>query len=376
MLSMTDEALPEADCIEGAPHPRRTAQLFGQAAAEAELLNAIASSRLHHAWLLSGPRGIGKATLAWRAARYLLAEPGDADPSGLFGETPGPATLDVAPDHPVARRLEALSEPGLLLIRRAWDHDRKRLKSQITVDEVRRLNGFFGLSASGGGRRIVIVDAADDMNTSAANALLKVLEEPPKGAVLFLVSHQPARLLPTIRSRCREIRLAPLAPEALGAALEQAGLPGDDLVALTAISGGSAGEAIRLIEQGGLALYDDLLEILKTCPQLDRSAVARLVDKATARGADDRLDLTVRLLDLALARLARRGTGLAPDQNAAQSESDLMARLSPDIAAARAWATLQQELGERIAHGRAVNIDAAALLTDAFLRVNETARQT
>ena len=218
--------LPEADRAAGAPHPRHTVQLFGQDAAEAAFLDATREGRRHHAWLVTGARGVGKATLAWRIARHLRA--GQDDGPGLFGEATAPATLDIPPEHPVARRMAALSDPGTLLIRRAWDADRKRLKAQITVDEVRKLNGFFGLSATDDGTRVVIVDSADEMNTSAANAILKVLEEPPQNAVLLLVSHQPSRLLPTIRSRCRTLACKTLGPEDMALALANAGFDAGD----------------------------------------------------------------------------------------------------------------------------------------------------
>ena len=371
---MNDDDLPQADQADGAPHPRETEKLFGHDAIETEVLAALTGDRSHHGWLLTGPRGIGKATLAWRMARFLLAQaPADA---GLFGEAPAPTSLDIDPSHPVAHRIAALSEPGCLLIRRAWDHDRKKLKAQITVDEVRKLNSFFGLSATDGGRRVVIVDSADEMNPSAANALLKVLEEPPKGATLILISHQPARLLPTIRSRCRVLRMAPLDADALAQALAQADVAPESPDALSALSGGSAGDALRVIAEDGIALYAQIIALLGTCPQIDRSAIATLAEKATARGAEARLDLLVRLLDLALARLARTGAGHLPTPEACAGEADLMIRLSPNPTAAKNWAVLQQELGARIGHGRAVNIDPQSLLMDAFLRIAETSRQT
>ena len=191
----------EPDRLPGAPHPRETAVLFGQAAAEARFLEAAATGRIHHAWAITGPRGTGKATLAWRIARHLVA--GATAP-----------TLDMPPGHPVFRQLAALASPQLFLCRRPWDDKAERLRTAITVDEIRALTAFFHLSAADGGRRVAIVDAADELNTAAANALLKILEEPPARAVLLLVSHRPAALLPTIRSRTRELRLAPLAPDA------------------------------------------------------------------------------------------------------------------------------------------------------------------
>lgn len=365
-----DDALPEADRAEGAPHPRHTLRLFGQEEAEAEALAAFTTGRPHHAWLLTGPKGVGKATLAWRMARFLLAEaPADA---GLFGDSPAPTSLDVPDENPVARRLAALSEPGCLLIRRAWDPDRKRLKAQITVDEVRRLNGFFGLSSAGGGRRVVIVDSADEMNPSAANALLKVLEEPPARAILILISHQPARLLPTIRSRCRTLRLKPLAPEALASALEQAGTEAPDQTMLAELAGGSAGEALRLAAFDGPEIYGRIVGLMGQAPEMDRQAARALVDGVAARGAEERLAMAVRLLNLALARLARIGAGMAPTESAAQGEMDAWAKLALAAPPSR-WADLQQEISARLGHGLAVNVDPASLLLDALLRVNEAA---
>lgn len=368
---MTDDALPEADRAEGAPHPRHTEKLFGQSDAESSFLSAVAEGRRHHAWLLTGPRGVGKATLAWRMARYLRTAV-DTGPS-LFGEPDVTSTLDVSPDHPVVRQMSALADPGTLLIRRAWDSDKKRLKAQITVDEVRKLNAFFGMSLPDGGTRVVIVDSADEMNASAANALLKVLEEPPTGAILLLISHQPARLLPTIRSRCRTLRLSPLSPDDLSGALHQAGFEISETAALAELASGSAGDALRLITEDGHALYADLIALLGTAPAIDRQAARKIAEAAAARGAEQRLALLRRLLDLALVRIARTAAGHAPLQEAAPGEADVLVKLA-SLAAARNWAELQQSITQRLGHGLAVNVDPSSLLMDAFLQINETAR--
>ncbi|MGC1487209.1 MAG: DNA polymerase III subunit delta', partial [Albidovulum sp.] len=290
---MSDPDIPEPDRVEGAPHPRDTAQLFGQAAAEAAFLDAFNSGRLHHGWLMTGPRGVGKATLAWRIARFLLTTPvGEDEGPGLFGDAPAkPTNIDTDPDHPVARRILAGAEPGLFLLRRAWDADKKRLKAVIGVDEVRRLKGFFQLSAADGGRRVAIVDDADEMNPSAANALLKLLEEPPAGVTLLLISHQPSGLLPTIRSRCRELRLATLEPEDLARCLTGAGAEVSDAAALGALSGGSAGAAIRLANLDGLATYAGIVALFTGLPRLDRSAALRLAEAGALRGQEARFDL-------------------------------------------------------------------------------------
>ncbi len=369
---MSDDA-PEPDRLPGAPHPRETPRLFGQDAAQAAFLDALGSGRLHHGWLITGPRGVGKATLAWKIAAHLIATPPD-DGGGLFGAPPPATSLELDPDHPVARRMQAGSEPGLFVLRPTVNEKTGKLRSEIVVDDVRRLHAFFGLSATEGGRRVVIVDAADAMNISAANALLKMLEEPPKDAVLLLVAHQPARLLPTIRSRCRELRLAPLGTEDMAAALAQAEIAVDNPTAVAALSGGSVGTAVRLIEGEGLGLYGALVKLAGSLPRMDRAQALALAEHAGARGQEARLDMMLDLIDLFLARLARTGaTGTPPGDQAAQGEATLMVRLAPNPQAGRAWAQLAQELGGRMRHGRAVNLDPSALLLDTLLRLETPA---
>ena len=368
--------LPEPDRAPGAPHPRAAPALIGQDQAQARFLEAFNSGRLHHGWLITGPRGVGKATLAWAIARFLIASPPDG--GGLFGASPAPATsLDIGPDHPVAHRVAALSEPGLFLLRRGVDDKARppRLRSVITVDEVRKLRNFFALSAPGGGRRVVIVDAADEMNPNAANALLKLLEEPPENAVLLLVAHQPMRLLPTIRSRCRELRLGRLAPDDLAAVLRQTGADTTAGPALLELADGSAGEALTLASLEGPALYARLVAVLAGAPGYDRAGAHALANACAGRPAEARYRLTLRLVRILLARLARHGAGLPPGQEAAPGEAALLARLAPDAHAARRWAALEQELSARAAHAVAVNLDPAALILDMVFRINETAAQ-
>ena len=368
----SDEDLPRADQAPGAPHPRETPQLFGQSQAESAFLTAFNSDRLHHGWLLTGPQGIGKATLAWRIARFLLATP--PAETGLFGAPPPVAPLDVSPDHPVAHRIQALAEPGLAAISRSYN-DKGKLRGQIVVDDIRTLNRFFGLTATDGGRRVVIIDAADDMNTSAANALLKMLEEPPARTTLLLISHQPSRLLPTIRSRCRSLRLSPLSPEDMQKALSQSGAePPANPDHLAALAGGSVGVALRLLNLGGLQIYSELVQILASMPQLDRPRAMALAEAAAQRGASERFELLLTLIDVALARLARTGaTGTPPVPQAAADEATVLTRLSPTPQAARAWAELAAVVTSRARHGQAVNLDPAALVLDTVFKMQKTA---
>lgn len=372
-MSNTDQSTPLSDKIEGAPHPAQTIRIFGQEAAENEFLDVFAASRLHHGWLISGPRGVGKATLAWQITKFLLATPNHNQDVGLFGDPPKSSqTLQISSDHPVSRRILAGSEPGVFPLRPAYDEKRKRHKQMITIDEVRKLKSFFGLSSTEAGRRIVIVDCAEDMNPSAANALLKILEEPPKNAFLFLISHQPARLLPTIRSRCRELRLSRLNKPSMVQALEAADIHFDTSQqdALTKLSGGSIGEAVRILNMQGLPLYQSIIDIFGSLPRLDNKKVHALADKFSGRGTSPEFELFISLFEIALNRLALNGARIKAFEHIdPYGEPQVFNRLSPDHLAARKWAELAQTASQRLRHGRTVNLDPTALILDTFFKV-------
>lgn len=367
--------LPPPDQAPGAPHPRETTRIFGQSDAEADFLNAFNAGRLHHGWLLHGPRGVGKATLAWRIARFLLATPPATAEIGLFGAPPAPETIDIDPDHPVARRILAGADPGLAHIIRSANEKTGRMRDNIVVDDIRKLNRFFGLSATDGGHRVVIVDAADEMNSSAANALLKMLEEPPARTTILLVSHQPSRLLPTIRSRCRSLRLSPLNAADMQTALSATGIEmPSDTERLSALASGSVGDALRLTALGGLEIYAELIAILASLPQLDRPRALALAEAAAQRGASDRFELLLNLIDTAMSRLARTGaTGIPQIPEAAPDETQIFSRLAPTPDHARAWAGAAATITARTRHGRAVNLDPASLVLDTVFKMQETA---
>ncbi len=364
---MSEDLPPEPDAISGAPHPRHTARLFGQSAAQAAFLEAYNGGRMHHAWLVSGPKGVGKATLAWQIARFLLAQDGD----NLFGP---PGDLLVDPATPVVSRMAALAEPRLLLCRRGWDEKKKRLKTVITVDEVRKLKGFFNLSATDGGWRVAIIDAADELNASAANALLKILEEPPDKVVILLVAHQPSKLLPTIRSRCRALRCTTLNEPAMAKALAQVGHAENMSPALASLSGGSPGQAIALLAGDGMKLYNQIIGLIATAPGLDRGLALALADKCAARGNESVYTLMLSLIDLALVRLARHGAGMAMVE-AATGELALAARLAGTELKSRVWADLQQVISAKTGHARAVNLDPGQVILDTFLQIDSAAKR-
>src|ERR1700730_13021738 len=195
----------QAETSTAIPHPRETLSLFGHREAELALLNAYRSGRIPHAWLIGGAQGIGKATLAYRMARFVLTHRNPLAPSVQQAET-----LAVDPSDSVARQITAGAHGGLLVLERGLN-DRGVLRTVITVDETRETISFFGSTAAVDGWRVCIVDTVDELNPNAANALLKILEEPPQQSLFLLVSHAPARVLPTILSRCRKLALRPLA---------------------------------------------------------------------------------------------------------------------------------------------------------------------
>ncbi len=266
----------ESDRVAGQPHPRETLALIGQNEALARAARAIRGGRPPQALLLAGPPGIGKATLAYRIARYLLSHGASEH---------GPADLGTAPGDQAAILTRAGAHPGLRVLKRGLHPETGKPMTILGVDEIRKLAGFFGLTSGAGGWRVAIVDTADEMNDAAANALLKVLEEPPSRAMLMLVAHAPSKLVATIRSRCQMLRLRPLDDDALAAELAER-LPdigSDDRRRLVALSGGSLGAALRLAGEDGLKLAAD---------------AERLVDRAAAPDFPATLSLAERIARL------------------------------------------------------------------------------
>jgi DNA polymerase-3 subunit delta' len=326
------------------PHPREVFTLQGHEAQEAAFESARARGRLHHAWLFTGLEGVGKATFAYRAARRLLGAP--ADPShGLLGADP---------EHPVSRQVLVRSHPDLLVLERVGEDGKPR--KVIPVDEARRLGEFFSKSPASAPHRVAIVDAADDLNANAANALLKTLEEPPPRGVLLVVSHSPGRLLATIRSRCRRLAFRSLDLEG-AAAFVQARLEVNDEEALrlSRMSGGAPGRAFSLAAGGALELDDAARDILHALPQVDESLALALADKF--RGGEG-----AQQFSLLFERLAERVHGFAVTRaGEGQGRLDRWAQ---------AWETLTRL--PREAEG--LNLDRADALFTALSELRDAAR--
>lgn len=310
MSKARTQDVPEPDRIAGFKHPRETYELIGQDVALSLASRAVRSGSLPQAWLISGPQGTGKATLAYRIARYLLKY-------GASEE--GPSDLTVPPNDIVSRQIEAGSHPGLLVLRRPLDEKTGKLKTVVGVDEIRKLGGFFGMTSGARGWRIAIVDSADEMNDNAANALLKILEEPPSRGLLMLVANAPGRLLPTIRSRCRRLDLKPLGAGDVSAALEWL-LPetdGKDRAVLASLAEGSLGFALRLSGEEGLKLAHEAEALLRQ-DMPDASALIALADRI-GRTEESALQFGAFLIQAVSRRIRERAKEGKGHRNAAEA---------------------------------------------------------
>lgn len=350
-----EEAPREPDQVGDWPLPRLQSAFVGHGAAEAELLDAYRSGRLHHALLLTGPEGIGKTTLAFRFARFVLAHP-----DHRAGEVGSAKDLSLPAEHPIFRQIATGAHPGLLHLRRPYDDKTKRFKGEITVDEVRRLVPYFGSTSADGGYRVVIVDVADDLNTNAANALLKSLEEPPSRALFLLVCHVPGRLLPTIRSRCRRLDLRPLDPDSLRRGLDEIGAAGGhdaqavDLAAT--LADGSLRRALMLLETGGVGLHGAVMEILDKLPALDVAAVYRLADRVAGSGGEEAYHLLIDLVSDWLSKKVRADAATVP---------------APALAG---WAEVWEKTAHAVGTAEAFNLDRKQVVLNLFHDIAEVDR--
>ena len=345
--------------------PRENPDLLGHTSAERELRRLAEAGRLPHAILLSGPRGIGKATLAFRFARFLFAV-GSAGDDGLAAD----------PESSVFRRVASGGHADLLTVERAYDPRRRRLRSDILVEDTRAIAGFFRLTSAEEGWRVVIVDGAEEMNRNAANALLKILEEPPRRGLLLLVSHSPGRLLPTVRSRCRHFPLKTLPrPVVLRLLTEyRPELAGPEAEALAGLAEGSIGRAIELADAGGLALYRSMLNMLAQVPQVVIADLYAFADKLARPDAEEAYRANAELLSQFLARMVADAAGrrLGSGETIAE-EGEVMQHLAGRADPLR-WADLRDRIDRDFADTDQLNLDRKQAILGAFFAIAELAR--
>ncbi|MBN8997020.1 MAG: DNA polymerase III subunit delta' [Rhizobiales bacterium] len=344
-MAAAEVEIPRVDALDNWPLPEAQESWFGGPEAERALLDAWRGGRMHHAWLIGGQKGIGKATLAYRFARFVLAHPDPRAPEVLQA-----TDLSLPEGHPVARRVAARAHPNLLALERPYDEKSKKLRTSVTVDEIRRTVPFFGSTGGEAGWRVAIVDPADDMNPNAANALLKVLEEPPARSLFLLVSNAPGRLLPTIRSRCRRLDLPSLPEATIATVLREHGEDGpeEDIALASALADGSLRRAILLLEENGLAIYRAFTRLAASLPGLDVTAMHAFADSVAGRGADDAWQGFLDLLGDWLGRRVRH-----------EPEPDPAAAVPAALAAVplARWAEVWEKARESAAEAEELNLD-------------------
>ncbi|MBL4597337.1 MAG: DNA polymerase III subunit delta' [Rhizobiaceae bacterium] len=281
-----------ADRIDELPDPSENMNLIGHGETLDLLADHLASGRMHHAWLLSGPKGIGKATTAFRFAGHVFRNSGN--------EVINPKFQKAEEGDLIESKIAKGGHPNLLHLSRPWDHKTKKFKTMLTVDEIRQTRKFFGMTPGEKGWRICIIDSADEMNANAANALLKILEEPPAQTLFMVISHAAGRLLPTIRSRCQMLPMKPLDPsDVLAIAGRFGALDGispKDQELVGQLSGGSVRRALVLLNLDGIALFRQIETILQTPQNPDWSKIHILASQLAPRAQDEKYRLFLELM--------------------------------------------------------------------------------
>jgi len=354
-MSREPSAPPESDRFPGAPHPRETLSFFGNEPAERALLDAYRGGRLAQAFILGGPEGIGKATLAWRFARFLQAHP---DPRAAAVQEA--RSLFVPAEAPAARRMTAQALPDVFSLRRAWNEKSRRHYTEIRVDDVREVTRAFHSASGVGGWRVAIVDTADELNRSSANALLKIIEEPPERSVFLFVAHRPARILATIRSRCRKLALEPLGEQDIAAATLSLGAPWADrpeadIRRAAQDARGSVRAALRLLDGEGAAFDSAIQAVLAALPRVDWNAVHALADRLTGRDNEEAFESFVRALHAFLDARVRAGA-------------------LRGAASVIGYAEAFEEISVAVRETEVFNFDKKALIVSIFARLERAGR--
>lgn len=309
--------------------PRTNTRLFGHEQVEAMLLRDFALGKLAHGIILSGARGIGKATFAYRFARALLS---------------GKMDMEIPESNPVFKRVAAGSHTDLLVIEPLYDARKDEYATEISIEQSRTITQSLSLTPAEGQWRVVIIDSADALNTKSANSILKILEEPPPQTLIIIIAHNAGGLLPTIKSRCRLINLRPLSLEDFMAAMNHVapGIGERELNSLAIISGCSPGIAMEMRQHNVLSTYDEIISLIEGIPNLDNQAVQRFCDKiGSGKKAHANWNIFMHIMLCILERIAKKATGTGVVTINREDEEALV-KLSATHSAA-VWATKWQE---------------------------------
>jgi DNA polymerase-3 subunit delta' len=369
---------PTGDGGDG-PSPRSAIDFLGHEGAENDLIEAFRSGRMPRAWLIEGPKGIGKATLAYRFARFLLTRRRVADGghSDLFGSdastsAPEPGSLHVPLSDRVFRSVAVGSHPDLVTVERTPDERSKRMRKVIAAVDARGIAEFMHLTPAMGGYRIAIVDSVDEMNSEGMNAILKVVEEPPRAAVLILISHAPGRLLATVRSRCRRLALRPLAAEIVATLLERQApdLPDEERPALVRLSHGSIGRALELLDAGGLDLYRTVVEFFQQSPAINGRSLHDFADRLARNGAEAAYAAAMEQTIDILRRLALLRSAVGERDEVISGETAMMTRLAGSRSLDR-WLELWENTRRLVERAESLNLDRKQVVLNVFLALED-----
>jgi len=364
--------------------PRNTHDLRGHEEGEQLFLDAFNAGKIHHAWMITGPKGIGKATLAYKMARFLLNNPPEDELGpGLFGDE-----LEKAPIENLNTELEssanhlvtAGSNPDLMVIEKSEDPKTGKMRNNILIDDVRKINNFFHKTSTSGGWRVAIVDTADEMNRNAANAILKILEEPPKNSILIILAHAPGKLLPTIKSRCRMLPLKPLKSVTVREILVKnyPELEDNIIDGYVSLSNGSPGYAISLIEHKGLKLYGEMLGLLSTMPNINVPLMHDFAGAITTKKSGDMFLLFSEMLSQFISRMIRHVSYLNSNhthniKEALTEEFKLMEELGSIIPLDQ-WAELWEKISTKMVRTDLLNMDRKQTVIDILNMINFSIR--
>lgn len=363
-----------SDKIAGAPHPMLANEIIGHSSQKLSFLSSFASNRLPQCWLLAGDMGIGKASFAWLIAKFLLTtkyQPADLKID--LTETNINSILEPQ-NGSTLNRIISGSEQRVYIVRRGYNEKRKAFFKNISIEDVRKLQSYCSLSIADGGKRIIIIDTADDLNKSSSNALLKLLEEPPKNTIFLLISHQPNLLLPTIKSRCQKLSFSNLDQTDLGAVLTAIGckIEPSDEVLLSILSKGSAGAACRLINSNCINLYRDILNIASSLPNLNTNKILQLSQNYFAKAKPSEFEIFIEMMQHFFSRLCKTGVMQKPVlPSVTDNEAKIMKSLCPNLKSARLWSEAANISIAKLNKGYLLNIDIESLILDAFIYLEE-----
>ena len=364
-----------SDKIAGAPHPMLANKIIGHSSQKLSFLSSFASNRLPQCWLLAGDMGIGKASFAWLIAKFLLTtkyQPADLKID--LNESNINSILEPQKGNTLNRIISG-SEQRVYIVRRGYNEKRKTFFKNISIEDVRKLQSYCSLSIADGGKRIIIIDTADDLNKSSSNALLKLLEEPPKNTIFLLISHQPNLLVPTLKSRCQKLSFSNLDQTDLGAVLTAIGckIEPSDQVSLSILSKGSAGAACRLLNSNCINLYSDILNISSSLPNLNINKILQLSQNYFAKAKPGEFEIFLEMMQHFFSRLCKTGAMQKPVlPSVTENEAKIMKNLCPNLKSAHFWSEAANITLAKLNKGYLLNIDIESLILDAFIYLEKS----